>query len=199
MVSVTGKPYDTLEEVIGLRGEGAGSLKEFGIAYRQLDLTDDGSIDIDNIKSVVGPQTKMVFIQRSRGYEWRDPVKVEDIRKAVEAVKAINRDAIVMVDNCYGEFTETEEPTQAGADIMAGSLIKNPGGGLVPAGGYIAGKKELVENAAFRLTSPGLGKELGATLGNNRLMFQGLFMAPHTVAESLKERIHRCTYAETGL
>lgn len=186
LVSVTGKPYDTLEEVIGLRGEGAGSLKEFGIAYRQLDLTDDGSIDIDNIKSVVGPQTKMVFIQRSRGYEWRDPVKVEDIRKAVEAVKAINRDAIVMVDNCYGEFTETEEPTQAGADIMAGSLIKNPGGGLVPAGGYIAGKKELVENAAFRLTSPGLGKELGATLGNNRLMFQGLFMAPHTVAESLK-------------
>ncbi|HOQ06768.1 MAG TPA: methionine gamma-lyase family protein [Clostridiales bacterium] len=186
LLSITGKPYDTLEEVIGIRGEGAGSLKDFGITYRQLDLLDDGGIDIDNIKTVMGPRTKMVLIQRSRGYEWRPSIKIEDIRKAVRAVKQVNSKAIVMVDNCYGEFTETEEPTQAGADLVAGSLIKNPGGGLVPAGGYIAGKSELVQNAAYRLTTPGLGKEVGATLGNNRLMFQGLFMAPHVVAESIK-------------
>jgi len=186
LLSITGKPYDTLEEVIGIRGEGAGSLKDFGITYRQLDLLEDGSIDIGNIKTVMGPRTKMVLIQRSRGYEWRTSIKTGDIKKAAEAVKKINKDTIVMVDNCYGEFTETEEPTQTGADLVAGSLIKNPGGGLVPAGGYIAGRKELVRNAAFRLTTPGLGKEVGATLGNNRLMFQGLFMAPHTVAESLK-------------
>ncbi|HOL92231.1 MAG TPA: methionine gamma-lyase family protein [Clostridiales bacterium] len=186
LLSITGKPYDTLEEVIGIRGEGAGSLKDFGITYRQLDLLEDGSIDIGNIKTVMGPRTKMVLIQRSRGYEWRPSIKTGDIKKAAEAVKKINKDTIVMVDNCYGEFTETEEPTQTGADLVAGSLIKNPGGGLVPAGGYIAGRKELVRNAAFRLTTPGLGKEVGATLGNNRLMFQGLFMAPHTVAESLK-------------
>ena len=133
----------------------------------------------------MGPRTKMT-IQRSRGYDWRPSIRIEVIRKAVEAVKRVNKDAIVMVDNCYGEFTEAEEPTQAGADLVAGSLIKNPGGGLVPAGGYIAGKRELVQNAAFRLTTPGLGKEAGATLGNNRLMFQGLFMAPHAVAESLR-------------
>ena len=175
-----------MEEVIGIRGEGTGSLKDFGITYRQLDLLEDGSIDMDNIKTVMGPRTKMVLIQRSRGYEWRTSIKTGDIKKAAEAVKKINKDTIVMVDNCYGEFTETEEPTQTGADLVAGSLIKNPGGGLVPAGGYIAGRKELVRNAAFRLTTPGLGKEVGATLGNNRLMFQGLFMAPHTVAESLK-------------
>ncbi|HEY8348603.1 MAG TPA: methionine gamma-lyase family protein [Clostridia bacterium] len=186
LLSITGKPYDTLEEVIGIRGEGTGSLKDFGITYRQLDLLEDGSIDMDNIKTVMGPRTKMVLIQRSRGYEWRTSIKTGDIKKAAEAVKKINKDTIVMVDNCYGEFTETEEPTQTGADLVAGSLIKNPGGGLVPAGGYIAGRKELVRNAAFRLTTPGLGKEVGATLGNNRLMFQGLFMAPHTVAESLK-------------
>lgn len=186
LLSVTGKPYDTLEEVIGIRGEGAGSLKDFGIAYRQLDLLEDGGIDTDNIRTVMGPRTKMVLIQRSRGYDWRPSIRIEVIRKAVEAVKRVNKDAIVMVDNCYGEFTETEEPTQAGADLVAGSLIKNPGGGLVPAGGYIAGKRELVQNAAFRLTTPGLGKEAGATLGNNRLMFQGLFMAPHAVAESLR-------------
>src|SRR5690606_10548472 len=179
-------PYDTLEEVIGIRGEGAGSLMDFGITYRQLDLLEDGSIDVDRIKTAMGPRTKMVFIQRSRGYEWRPSMSIDDIRSAVGEVKRIKKNAIVMVDNCYGEFTETEEPTQTGADLVAGSLIKNPGGGLVPAGGYIAGKKGLVQNAAFRLTTPGLGKELGATLGNNRLMFQGLFMAPHVVAESLK-------------
>lgn len=186
LLSITGKPYDTLEEVIGIRGEGAGSLMDFGITYRQLDLLEDGSIDVDRIKTAMGPRTKMVFIQRSRGYEWRPSMSIDDIRSAVGEVKRINKNAIVMVDNCYGEFTETEEPTQTGADLVAGSLIKNPGGGLVPAGGYIAGKKGLVQNAAFRLTTPGLGKELGATLGNNRLMFQGLFMAPHVVAESLK-------------
>jgi cystathionine beta-lyase family protein involved in aluminum resistance len=186
LLSITGKPYDTLEEVIGIRGDGAGSLKDFGIVYRQIDLLDDGGIDTDNISTVMGPRTKMVLIQRSRGYDWRPSISIGDIRKAVEAVKRVNRNAIVMVDNCYGEFTETEEPTQAGADLVAGSLIKNPGGGLVPAGGYVAGKRELVQNAAFRLTTPGLGREVGATLGNNRLMFQGLFMAPHAVAESLR-------------
>lgn len=186
LLSVTGKPYDTLEEVIGIRGEGAGSLKDFGIGYRQLDLLEDGGIDYNGIKKALSDTTKMVFIQRSRGYSWRNPLKIDEIKKAVDIVKEINKNIIVMVDNCYGEFTETEEPIEAGADILAGSLIKNPGGGLAPAGGYIAGKKEYVENAAYRLTTPGLGREVGPTLGNNRLMFQGLFLAPHIVSESLK-------------
>jgi cystathionine beta-lyase family protein involved in aluminum resistance len=186
LLSVTGKPYDTLEEVIGIRGEGAGSLKEFVIGYRQLDLLEDGSIDHNGIREAVTDATKMVFIQRSRGYSWRNPLRIADIRRAVEIVKEINNDIIVMVDNCYGEFTGPEEPIEAGADILAGSLIKNPGGGLAPSGGYIAGKKKYVQNAAYRLTTPGLGRKVGPTLGNNRLMFQGLFLAPHVVSESLK-------------
>ncbi len=186
LVSITGKPYDTLEEVIGIRGEGAGSLKDFGVSYRQVELLEDGSIDLESVKCSISSKTKMVLIQRSRGYGWRPAIKICDMRKAIEAIKSVKKDVIVMVDNCYGEFVETEEPIEAGADIAAGSLIKNPGGGLVPAGGYVVGKAQYVKNAAYRLTAPGLGSKIGATLGNNRLMFQGLFMAPHVVAESIK-------------
>lgn len=186
LVAVTGKPYDTLEEVIGIRGKNCGSLKEFGVKYRQVELAPNGKPDLEKIKATVSSGTKMAMIQRSRGYSWRDALCTEDIKNTVEAIKSVNKDIIIMVDNCYGEFVEEIEPIEAGADIIAGSLIKNPGGGLAVTGGYIAGKRDLVEQAAYRLTSPGLGKEVGASLGNNRLMFQGLFMAPHVVAESLK-------------
>lgn len=186
LLAVTGKPYDTLEEVIGLRGEGGGSLKEFGVSYRQLDLLKDGSIDYQSIGSVINSRTAMVLIQRSRGYEWRPALSIEGIEKAVSLIKSIKSDIMVLVDNCYGEFVEDREPVEVGADLVAGSLIKNPGGGLAPTGGYIAGRKKCVEKAAYRLTTPGLGKHVGASLGHNRMMFQGLFMAPHVVAESLK-------------
>jgi cystathionine beta-lyase family protein involved in aluminum resistance len=186
LVSVTGKPYDTLEEVIGIRGEGCGSLRDFGVSYRQVELAADGSVDIESIKSTVGAKTTMVLIQRSRGYDWRPSLSIAEVRRIISAVKSINKNAIVLVDNCYGEFAETEEPVEAGADLIAGSLIKNPGGGLAPSGGYVAGKARYVRNAAYSLTTPGVGKEAGPTLGNNRLMFQGLFLAPHVVAESLK-------------
>ena len=186
LISVTGKPYDTLEEVIGIRGEGCGSLRDFGVSYRQVELAADGSADIESIRKTVGEKTSMVLIQRSRGYSWRPSLSISEIRKIISAIKDINENIIVLVDNCYGEFVETEEPVEAGADLVAGSLIKNPGGGLAPSGGYIAGKARYVQNAAYRLTTPGVGKKAGATLGNNRLMFQGLFLAPHVVAESLK-------------
>ena len=186
LICVTGKPYDTLEEVIGIRGEGSGSLKDFGIRYRQVELLEDGCVDLKGIREAVTEKTTMVLVQRSRGYSWRPPIKIREIKRIIEVVKEVNRDTIVMVDNCYGEFVEPEEPIEAGADILAGSLIKNPGGGLAPSGGYVAGKKRYVQNAAYRLTTPGLGRKVGATLGNNRLMFQGLFLAPHIVAESLK-------------
>lgn len=186
LLSVTGKPYDTLEEVIGIRGEGAGSLKDYGITYRQVELTKDGNIDIRSVREAVSAKTTMVLIQRSRGYSWRPSTNIGEIKRVIEVIKGINNNTIVMIDNCYGEFVETEEPIEAGADLLAGSLIKNPGGGLAPAGGYVAGKKKYVQNAAYRLTTPGLGKKVGASLGNNRLLFQGLFLAPHVVAESLK-------------
>lgn len=186
LLSITGKPYDTLEEVIGIRGQDGGSLKEFGISYRQVDLLVDGSMDFDNIKAAFNHKTKMVFIQRSRGYCWRPSIKIDDIEKAVRFVKNIKNDVIVLVDNCYGEFVEEREPVEAGADIVAGSLIKNPGGGLAPSGGYIAGKECCVKKAAYRLTAPGLGKKVGPSLGHNRLIFQGLFLAPHIVSQSLK-------------
>lgn len=189
LLSITGKPYDTLEEVIGIRGEGAGSLKDFGIQYRQVELLEDGSIDLDRVREAVTGTTTMVLIQRSRGYSWRPSIEVKEIKRAIEIIKEININTIVMVDNCYGEFVEAEEPIEAGADLVAGSLIKNPGGGLAPSGGYIAGKAACVQNAAYRLTAPGIGGEVGASLGNNRLLFQGLFMAPHVVSESLKGAI----------
>lgn len=187
MLSITGKPYDTLENVIGLHDtKGEGSLKDFGINYRQLDLTTDGLIDLEAISKVMSRETKLVFIQRSRGYDWRPAITLAQIKEAVDAVRKLRQDVIIMVDNCYGEFVETLEPTEVDVDIAAGSLIKNPGGGLVPSGGYIAGKKKYVELISYRLTLPGIGREVGASLGFNRLMYQGLFLAPHVVCESLK-------------
>jgi len=186
LLSITGKPYDTLEEVIGLRGEGSGSLKDFGIGYRQVELLDDGGMDLKSVHEAINEKTRMILIQRSRGYSWRSAIKIGEMKRIIKIIKEINKDIFVLVDNCYGEFVEVEEPVEAGADLVAGSLIKNPGGGLAPAGGYIAGKARCVQNAAYRLTTPGLGKKVGATLGNSRLMFQGLFLSPHIVAESLK-------------
>lgn len=187
LLSITGKPYDTLEEVIGIRGEkGTGSLKDYNISYKQIELLENGDIDYNKTEQSVTPNTKMVFLQRSRGYGWRKPISIKDIEKAVSYIKRINSDIIFMVDNCYGEFVEDKEPTDVGADLIAGSLIKNPGGGLALSGGYVAGRKDLVEKASYRMTVPGLGREVGATIGQNRTLFQGFFMAPHTVSESLK-------------
>lgn len=186
LLSATGKPYDTLEEVIGIRGEGCGSLKEFGISYRQVELLENGKIHLEAVTQQIRQNTRMVLIQRSRGYGWRPSLCIADIAEAVAAIRSVRSDVIIMVDNCYGEFVEEREPIEVGADIIAGSLIKNPGGGLAPTGGYIAGRKKYVNNAAYRLTSPGLGKKVGASMGINRLFYQGLFMAPHVVAESLK-------------
>ncbi|MCX8131969.1 MAG: methionine gamma-lyase family protein [Clostridia bacterium] len=186
LLSITGKPYDTLEEVIGIRGEGAGSLKEFGIFYNQVELLADGSLDYKAIKEAINERTKLILIQRSRGYGWRPSLVISEIARAIEFVKSIKNDVIVLVDNCYGEFSEDMEPTEVGADLIAGSLIKNAGGGLAPTGGYVAGRESCVRKAAYRLTTPGLGKKVGSTLGHNRLLFQGLFMAPHVVAESMK-------------
>ncbi|HHV95365.1 MAG TPA: hypothetical protein GXX37_02650 [Clostridiaceae bacterium] len=189
LLSVTGKPYDTLEEVIGIRENNEGCLKEFGIGYKQVDLLSDGNVDFEGIKKAVNNKTKMVLIQRSRGYDWRKALRISDIKEIISFVKNIKNDVIVLVDNCYGEFLEIQEPIEVGADLIAGSLIKNPGGGLAPTGGYVAGKKSFVNNAACRLTSPGIGKEVGPTLNVNRMFFQGLLFAPHVVAESLKGAI----------
>ncbi len=189
LISVTGKPYDTLEEVIGIRGENNGSLKEIGVRYEQIDLTSDGRLDYEAIISSLTDNTKAILIQRSKGYELRPSINVEEIGRVIKEVKRVKDDIICIVDNCYGEFVEDIEPTNVGADLMAGSLIKNPGGGLALTGGYIAGKKEYVKLAAYKLTSPGIGKKCGASLGMNRNMFQGFFMAPHVVAQSLKAAI----------
>lgn len=186
LLSITGAPYDTLEEVIGLRGTGQGSLADWGVKYREIPLARDGRIDLDRVLSSLAPTTRVVAIQRSRGYAWRPSVPIAEIGRAASAIKAARPDVVVFVDNCYGEFVETEEPCDVGADLVAGSLIKNPGGGIVPAGGYVAGRADLVHRAACRLTAPGVGAAGGATLDGLRLMFQGLFVAPHVVAESLK-------------
>ncbi|MGB3402180.1 MAG: methionine gamma-lyase family protein [Microcoleaceae cyanobacterium] len=186
LLSVTGNPYDTLEEVIGLRGQGQGSLIEYDIKYRQLSLSREGKIDWPALNSAVRPQTRMVFIQRSCGYSWRSSLSIAEIKRIVDLVKQQNPNTICLVDNCYGEFVETQEPTAVGADLIAGSLIKNPGGTIVTAGGYIAGKAELVEAATCRLTAPGIGSSGGATFDQNRLLFQGLFLAPQMVGEALK-------------
>lgn len=186
LLSVTGLPYDTLRNAIGIEGDCHGSLKFYGINYKQVDLK-DGEPDIEAIKlAAVDPNVTAVLIQRSRGYENRKALSAEEVGEICRAVKSVAPHVNVMVDNCYGEFTGEHEPTEYGVDLMAGSLIKNPGGSLAPTGGYIVGKKELVENAAMRLTTPGIGGECGATLGNNRLMFQGFFMAPHIVAQAIK-------------
>ena len=188
LLSPVGKPYDTLEEVIGIRPS-KGSLAEYGISYRQVDLLEDGSFDFENIKKAINDKTKLVTIQRSKGYQTRPTLSVDRIGELIAFVKKIKSDVICMVDNCYGEFVEEKEPIEVGADMIVGSLIKNPGGGLAPIGGYIAGKRECVENAAYRLTSPGLGKEVGATLGVNQSFFQGLFLAPTVTASALKGAI----------
>ncbi len=188
LLSPVGKPYDTLEEVIGIR-ESVCSLKEFGISYRQVELLPDGSFDYEGIRQAMRPNTRMVTIQRSKGYDSRPTLSVDRIGELIHFIKEIKPDVICMVDNCYGEFVEEREPSQVGADMIVGSLIKNPGGGLAPVGGYIAGRKELIEKCAYRLTSPGLGKEVGASLGLNQTFFQGFFMAPVVTAGALKAAI----------
>ena len=188
LLSPVGKPYDTLEEVIGIRPS-KGSLAEYGITYAQVDLLPDGEFDYDGIKKAITEKTKLVTIQRSKGYATRPTLSVKRIGELIAFVKSIKPDVICMVDNCYGEFVEDTEPIQVGADMMVGSLIKNPGGGLAPIGGYIVGKKECVENAAYRLTSPGLGKEVGASLGVIQSFYQGFFLAPTVVSGALKGAI----------
>lgn len=186
MLAIAGAPYDTLEEVIGTRGSGQGSLKEFGVCYRELSLTQAGEIDFDKVAASVNEKTKLVLIQRSCGYSWRPSLSIHNIHKIIHLVKQQNINTICFVDNCYGEFTELQEPTEVGADLIAGSLIKNPGGTIATTGGYVAGKAELVEAAACRLTAPGIGTSGGATLGEGRLMYQGLFLAPQMVGEAMK-------------
>ena len=188
ILSPVGKPYDTLEEVIGIRPS-KGSLAEYGVSYRQVDLLPDGSFDFEHIKEAINERTKLVTIQRSKGYATRPTLSVARIGELISYIKGIKPDVICMVDNCYGEFVEEQEPLEVGADMIVGSLIKNPGGGLAPIGGYIVGKKECVENAAYRLTSPGLGKEVGASLGVIQSFYQGFFLAPTVVSGALKGAI----------
>ena len=188
LLSPVGKPYDTMDEIIGIRPS-KGSLAEYGITYAQVDLLPDGDFDYEGIKNAINERTKLVTIQRSKGYASRPTLSVERIGELISFIKSIKPDVICMVDNCYGEFVERIEPSEVGADMIVGSLIKNPGGGLAPCGGYIAGKKECVEQAAYRLSSPGLGKEVGATLGVNQSFYQGLFLSPVVVAGALKGAI----------
>ena len=186
MLAVAGAPYDTLEEVIGLRGENQGSLIDFGVSYRQLELTQEGTVDWQALSHAIEGKTRLVLIQRSCGYSWRSSLSIADIEKIVRLVKQQNPNTVCFVDNCYGEFIGTQEPTHVGADLMAGSLIKNPGGTIVSAGGYIVGQEDLVEAAACRLTAPGIGRQGGATFDQLRLLFQGLFLAPQMVGEAMK-------------
>ncbi|PIQ27189.1 MAG: aluminum resistance family protein [Comamonadaceae bacterium CG12_big_fil_rev_8_21_14_0_65_59_15] len=187
LLFVTGHPYDTLEEVVGVRGEGnPGSLMDWGVKYREVDIRDFASPAEAPWEEWLRPETTVVQIQRSRGYNWRSSIPIAQIAEIVKAVKACRPDMIVFVDNCYGEFVEEREPCHVGADLIAGSLIKNPGGGLVPCGGYVCGREDLIEKVACRVFAPGMGRELGATLGFNRLAFQGFFLAPHVVSQSLK-------------
>lgn len=198
LVCLTGKPYDTMEEVIGIRGSGNGSLKDFGITYGQVDLCEDGTPDLAAIRSsVVG--AKVCYIQRSRGYALRESLTVEKIGEIIKLVREVNPDAILVVDNCYGEFVEKTEPTAVGADLIVGSLIKNPGGGIAQTGGYIAGRKDLVELCSYRLTCVGMGKEVGCTLDQSRGMFMGLFFAPSVVASAVKTSVFAlCLYDMLG-
>ena len=188
LLAVTGEPYDTMQTVIGYRGDSPGSLAEFGIKYEELPMI-DGKMDWEGLPSRIKPHIKGVLIQRSRGYSMRDPLTIADIERICKTIKAINPECICFVDNCYGEFTDVLEPTDVGADLMAGSLIKNPGGGIAPTGGYIAGRADLVDQASYRMTAPGIGGELGASLSGNRLFYQGLFLAPHVTAQAVKGAI----------
>ncbi len=200
MLCVTGRPYDTLLGVLGINGESSGSLKEFGINYDEVALNDDGKVNLDGIKKKLKTDKyKMVYIQRSRGYNLRPSLLVEDIAEIAKLVKAISPSSIVMVDNCYGEFVQKIEPTQCGADLMAGSLIKNAGGGIAPTGGYIAGRSDLVEMCSYRLTIPNAGSELGATLGHNRELYMGIFNSPHVTGEALKVAVYAsCLLSKLG-
>ncbi len=189
MISVTGLPYDTLQGVIGIGAGSSGSLKEFGINYEQIDLLPDGRVDLDAMKERIKPDTKMVYIQRSRGYSLRPTLTAADLKEIAALAHSLAPSCIVMLDNCYGEFVENEAPGSLGIDLMAGSLIKNPGGGIAPTGGYIAGKRSLVEACSYRLTTPGTGKEIGCTLGNSRELFMGAFSAPHVTGEAVKTAI----------
>jgi cystathionine beta-lyase family protein involved in aluminum resistance len=189
LLSAAGAPYDTLQRVIGVKGSCPGSLVEHGVSYNEVPLDEGFRPDLDALEDAISRKTKLILIQRSRGYSWRPALTIDQIASIVERAKAINPQVICFVDNCYGEFVERFEPTQVGADIMAGSLIKNPGAGIVPGGGYIVGNKEYVEMAASRLTAPGLGSKVGPTLSANRLFLQGFFMAPHIVAEALKTAV----------
>ena len=198
MISISGKPYDTLEEVIGIRPSN-GSLAEYGITYSQVDLTPEGEFDLEGIKKAISDKTKLVEIQRSKGYQTRPSLSVKKIAEAIQYVKSIRSDIIVMVDNCYGEFVETKEPTQVGADLIVGSLIKNPGGGIAQTGGYIAGRKGLVEQCSYRLTCVGMGKEVGCTLNQSRSMYMGLFWAPGVVANAVKTSVFAtCLFEQLG-
>ncbi len=196
LLSPVGKPYDTLEEVIGIR-ESKGSLSEYNISYRQVDLINDKDFDYEGIKNAINDKTKLVTIQRSKGYATRPSFGVDEIGKLIKFIKEIKPEVIVMVDNCYGEFVEDKEPLEVGADMIVGSLIKNPGGGLAPIGGYIVGKKECIENASYRLTSPGLGKEVGASLNVISSLYQGLFLAPCVTASALKGAIFAANVYES--
>lgn len=186
LLYITGAPYDTLEEVVGVRGENNGSLKEFGISYNVIPLQENGSVNLEAVKQAISEKTKVIGIQRSKGYANRPSFFIEEIEKMIQAVKSVKADVIVFVDNCYGEFVESKEPCHVGADIMAGSLIKNPGGGIVKTGGYLVGKKELIELASYRLAAPGIGAEGGASLYSLLEMYQGFFLAPHVVGQALK-------------
>ncbi len=199
MLSITGRPYDTLEGVIGISGDSEQSLKAWGISYNEVSRLPNGEFDYDGIKKKIKDKTKMVYIQRSVGYSWSKAVTIEKIENVIKFVKEIKDDIVVMVDNCYGEFIETREPTDVGADIMAGSLIKNPGGGLALSGGYVVGKKELVDKVSQRLTAVGIGKECGLTFGQNRAILQGIFIAPNIVAGAIKGAIYTaCLFKEVG-
>ena len=189
LIYCTGAPYDTLEEVIGIRGEGKGSLKEYGVTYKQVELTADGRIDLEALGKAISPATRMITVQRATGYGWRKAISIEEIEEWVKFVKGIDPNIICMTDNCYGEFLHTKEPTDVGVDVIAGSLIKNPGGGLALTGGYIAGRQDLIDLISYRMTSPGIGGECGLMFGQTRTMLQGLFIAPKTVNGAVKGAI----------
>lgn len=196
LLYITGRPYDTLEEIVGIRGNGNGSLKEFGISYQSIELTDQGKVDFEAVAKTITAKTKVIGIQRSKGYANRPSYTISEIKEMIDFVKEIKEDVIVFVDNCYGEFVERKEPCHVGADLMAGSLIKNPGGGIVKTGGYIVGKETLVDLASYRLAAPGIGKEGGASLYSLQEMYQGFFLAPHIVGQALKGAVFTAAFLE---
>lgn len=196
LLSVQGEPYDTLGEMIGLRGEAQGSLKDLGVVYKQIDYTGGGEIDFVGVGQALSPKTRMVMLQRSAGYRWGSSLEIDKIKETIKFIKSRKPDTVIFVDNCYGEFVELEEPVEAGADLVAGSLIKNPGGGLAPTGGYVAGKEEYVEMAANRWSAPGIGAEVGPSGEFQRLLYQGLFLAPHVVSEALKGAVFAARFFE---